>query len=204
MTRMWHANTLPGYMYPSFGVRNGILLLMHLRKCHKLTGKRKFERNFNMTTWHIVEIRNPVPNVGLLFLMGWCRWSMFWHISTFVKALWITWINDKDIVLGRAILRNSENSSNTHTIHINIVHTMFKLQIQLCISYIQMHAWCYGLAHRWNLGGYNRSGHLVLIGSTNQNKLGSYSTHWGLDKMAAISRRHFQTHFLEWKCLNFD
>ena len=29
-------------------------------------------------------------------------------------------------------------------------------------------------------------------------------THWGRDKMADISRRHFQVHFLEWKCLNFD
>ena len=29
-------------------------------------------------------------------------------------------------------------------------------------------------------------------------------THWGRDKMAAISRRHFQIYFLEWKCMNFD
>ena len=29
-------------------------------------------------------------------------------------------------------------------------------------------------------------------------------THWGQDKMAAISRRHFQMYFLEWKCMNFD
>ena len=29
-------------------------------------------------------------------------------------------------------------------------------------------------------------------------------THWGRDKMAAVSRRHFQMHFLEWKCINFD
>ena len=29
-------------------------------------------------------------------------------------------------------------------------------------------------------------------------------THWGRNKMAAISRRHFQMHFLEWKCLIFD
>ena len=28
--------------------------------------------------------------------------------------------------------------------------------------------------------------------------------HWGRDKMAAISRRHFQMYFLEWKCINFD
>ena len=29
-------------------------------------------------------------------------------------------------------------------------------------------------------------------------------TYWGRDKMAAISRRHFQMHFLEWKYMNFD
>ena len=28
-------------------------------------------------------------------------------------------------------------------------------------------------------------------------------TYWGQDKMAAISRRHFQMHFLEWKGMNF-
>ena len=34
-----------------------------------------------------------------------------------------------------------------------------------------------------------------------------YWTHWGRDYMTAIfpfSRRYFQTHFLEWKCWNFD
>ena len=29
-------------------------------------------------------------------------------------------------------------------------------------------------------------------------------THWGRYKMTAISRRYFQIHFLEWKCVNFD
>ena len=29
-------------------------------------------------------------------------------------------------------------------------------------------------------------------------------SHWGQDKRADICRRHFQVHFLEWKCLNFD
>ena len=29
-------------------------------------------------------------------------------------------------------------------------------------------------------------------------------THWGGDKMVAISRGHFQMYFLEWKCINFD
>ena len=29
-------------------------------------------------------------------------------------------------------------------------------------------------------------------------------THWGRDKMAAISQTHFQMHFLEWKLYNFD
>ena len=29
-------------------------------------------------------------------------------------------------------------------------------------------------------------------------------THWGRDKMATISRQHFQMHFPEWKCINFD
>ena len=28
--------------------------------------------------------------------------------------------------------------------------------------------------------------------------------HWGQAKMAAISRRHFQIYFPEWKCINFD
>ena len=28
-------------------------------------------------------------------------------------------------------------------------------------------------------------------------------THWGWDKMVAISQTTFQMHFLEWKCLNF-
>ena len=29
-------------------------------------------------------------------------------------------------------------------------------------------------------------------------------THWGRDKMATFRRGHFQTYFLQWKCLNFD
>ena len=29
-------------------------------------------------------------------------------------------------------------------------------------------------------------------------------THWGRDKWTPFRRRHFQMHFLEWKCLNFD
>ena len=29
-------------------------------------------------------------------------------------------------------------------------------------------------------------------------------THWGQDKMAAVSQATFQMHFLEWKCWNFD
>ena len=29
-------------------------------------------------------------------------------------------------------------------------------------------------------------------------------THWGRDKWPTFSRRHFQMHFLEWKCINFD
>ena len=28
--------------------------------------------------------------------------------------------------------------------------------------------------------------------------------HWGLDKCPPFSKRHFQMHFLEWKCINFD
>ena len=29
-------------------------------------------------------------------------------------------------------------------------------------------------------------------------------THWGRDKWTPFRRRHFQVHFLEWKCLNSD
>ena len=29
-------------------------------------------------------------------------------------------------------------------------------------------------------------------------------THWGRDKWTPFRRRHFQMHFLQWKCLNFD
>ena len=29
-------------------------------------------------------------------------------------------------------------------------------------------------------------------------------THWGQDKWPPFSRRHFQMHFLQWKCINFD
>ena len=29
-------------------------------------------------------------------------------------------------------------------------------------------------------------------------------THWGRDKWPPFSRRQFETHFLEWKCMNFD
>ena len=29
-------------------------------------------------------------------------------------------------------------------------------------------------------------------------------TDWGRDKWPPFSRRHFQMHFLEWKCINFD
>ena len=29
-------------------------------------------------------------------------------------------------------------------------------------------------------------------------------THWGRDKWTPFRRRHFQMHFLQWKCFNFD
>ena len=29
-------------------------------------------------------------------------------------------------------------------------------------------------------------------------------THWGRDKWPPLFRRHFQMHFLEWKCVNLD
>ena len=32
----------------------------------------------------------------------------------------------------------------------------------------------------------------------------SLLTHWGRDKWAPFSRRHFQMYFLEWKCMDFD
>ena len=38
---------------------------------------------------------------------------------------------------------------------------------------------------------YYYLGHLLLI-------------HWGRDKWPPFSRRHFQMHFVEWKCINFD
>ena len=31
-----------------------------------------------------------------------------------------------------------------------------------------------------------------------------FSTHCGRDKLTPVRRRHFQMHFLEWKCLNSD
>ena len=36
------------------------------------------------------------------------------------------------------------------------------------------------------------------------NKPCAYLTHWGRDKMAAISQTIFSMHFLEWKWMNFD
>ena len=44
----------------------------------------------------------------------------------------------------------------------------------------------------------------VLIGRFPWQPGGFCLTHWGLDKMAAISQTTFQMHFLEWKCLNFN
>ena len=35
-------------------------------------------------------------------------------------------------------------------------------------------------------------------------EVSSMLTHWGQDKMAAIFIWHFQMHFLEWICINFD
>ena len=35
-----------------------------------------------------------------------------------------------------------------------------------------------------------------------KNNPGFHLTHWGRDKWTPFGRRHFQMHFLEWKCLN--
>ena len=32
----------------------------------------------------------------------------------------------------------------------------------------------------------------------------SYLTHWGREIWPTFPRRHFEMHFLEWKCMNFD
>ena len=29
-------------------------------------------------------------------------------------------------------------------------------------------------------------------------------THWGRDNLTPFRRRHFQVHFIEWKCMNYD
>ena len=35
-------------------------------------------------------------------------------------------------------------------------------------------------------------------------KKDAFLTHWGRDKWLPISRRHFQMHFLQWKCMNYN
>ena len=49
--------------------------------------------------------------------------------------------------------------------------------------------------HCWNLSD-------EVIRGINQHWLNTL-THWGWDKWLPFSRRHFQMHFLEWKCIIF-
>ena len=45
----------------------------------------------------------------------------------------------------------------------------------------------------WHLAWQRHAGYIAIS-----------LTHWGRDKWPPFSRRHFQMHFLEWKCINFD
>ena len=46
---------------------------------------------------------------------------------------------------------------------------------------------------------------LVLIThGTSYNQIISWLSHWGREQWTPFSRRHFQMHFLQWKCMNFD
>ena len=58
-----------------------------------------------------------------------------------------------------------------------------------------------GLNHTVIHQGYNMVTDLLIYHASRQ---AGQLTHWGRDKMAAISRRYFQVHFPEWKCLNSD
>ena len=47
---------------------------------------------------------------------------------------------------------------------------------------------------------WHRGNHMKLTVTNHSNYVW---THWGGDKIAAIRRRHFKMHFIEWKCINF-
>ena len=49
----------------------------------------------------------------------------------------------------------------------------------------------------------NHEGYLTLLALA-QLAMGHWLWYSGRDKLAAISGRHFQMHFLEWKCINFE
>ena len=57
-----------------------------------------------------------------------------------------------------------------------------------------------GLKCKMNIG----TGIFRDIACLNLPKQTDLLTHWGRDKWTPFRRRHFQVHFLEWKCLNSD
>ena len=56
--------------------------------------------------------------------------------------------------------------------------------------------WCHYETCQWHITDW--------VSSIGGNKPNQPLTHWGRDKLPPFRRRHFQVHFLEWKCLNSD
>ena len=71
-----------------------------------------------------------------------------------------------------------------------------KASFNISRSYLSRLATVYGEPRPWECRHANK---LVIIGPPH-----ALLTHLGQDKMTDISRRHFQTYYVQEKCLNFD
>ena len=112
-----------------------------------------------------------------------------------------------------------------------LLSTLSNLHTTLCPYFKQMHrqTGCKGVIHDPKHHRNNQSQSLehllqnILIGNINTGhgnliitsstlyarrmcrcQTADTLTHWGRDKWPPFSRRHFQMHFLEWKCIHFD
>ena len=132
----------------------------------------------------------------------WCSLSQ-WHDSQCFNSLWLM-----------AKILKAYFSNSLYRIVVSAFAVDFIWMPQNLIYgrliLVQVMAWCHqAITERmltqisvatWRHWALLRPSYAIWLHKSSSHWL----THWGRDKMATISRRHFQMHFPEWKCINFD
>ena len=111
------------------------------------------------------------------------------------SALWWKWNNISQIL---------DSQKTPHSLPSRASYGMFLMRILEEIDHVIMASHCsLILPAFYGVVGRNTMDYVHCCLFSFIRKIFRDLTHWGRDKMAAFRRWHFQTHFLQLKCLNF-